>query len=339
MIKRISKILFVCSLFFCLNIFLGLVVSANTSIPQIENPFDDLQVKIPGMERFNDAVVIANNDGKYTLSIGWIGEYVKGIYQYGIMIIGIFAAVTFIIGAVIWIAAAGNPSRIGEAKSWMTSSILGLVLALSSYLLLYTINPELLILKPINLGYIERIEDPGDYESGYSYSGQSGVPYTTKKGNLPCPSATNINEYVKYLFTKNPPFIYEASERRANCYGNNCYLDCSSLTLHMAQCLHLNSINGEGTTKNLFIDKKNNRKVITDFNRSPDDYLKPGDLIGHNDGSNPGHVLIYIGGNELLECGGEVNDGILKQSGCIKITNFKKRISRYKDKTLYYINR
>lgn len=137
------------------------VLAINSSMPKIDNPFDKLQVSIPGMDRFADAQVTIDptNPEDFTISSSWIAEYIVGIYNFGILIIGIFAAVTFIIGAVMWITAAGSPARIGEAKSWIGSSIMGLLLGLSSYLILYTISPELVKYPSITLQRISPMAD------------------------------------------------------------------------------------------------------------------------------------------------------------------------------------
>lgn len=78
---------------------------------------------------------------------GNIARYVRAIYNYGIGIIGILAAVVLMIGGVLWIVAGGNATQIGEAKSWIGAALTGLVLALTSYLILNTINPALVNLQ------------------------------------------------------------------------------------------------------------------------------------------------------------------------------------------------
>ncbi|NUQ57733.1 MAG: hypothetical protein HUT38_04610, partial [Candidatus Paceibacter sp.] len=47
------------------------------------------------------------------------------------------------IGGVMWIASGANEKTRGEAKSKIESAIWGLVLAFAAYLVLYTINPQL----------------------------------------------------------------------------------------------------------------------------------------------------------------------------------------------------
>jgi len=50
--------------------------------------------------------------------------------------------VMFFYSGFLWLTAAGNTSRIGEAKGHMTNAVFGAILLLSSYLILYTINPD-----------------------------------------------------------------------------------------------------------------------------------------------------------------------------------------------------
>lgn len=78
---------------------------------------------------------------------GNIANLVKAIYKYAIGIVGILAAVVLMVGGVLWIVAGGNATAIGEAKSWIAASLTGLILALTSYLILATVNPALVDLK------------------------------------------------------------------------------------------------------------------------------------------------------------------------------------------------
>ncbi|MEK7097259.1 MAG: hypothetical protein AAB906_00215, partial [Patescibacteria group bacterium] len=63
------------------------------------------------------------------------------------------------IGGFIWLTAGGNQSRIGEAKSWIGASLTGLIIALSSYLILYQINPELTKFAPLKVAWVKPAEE------------------------------------------------------------------------------------------------------------------------------------------------------------------------------------
>jgi len=138
-------------------VILPTAVSANSSLPEIKNPFDNLQVSIPGLPRFSDAQIIKEG-GNQTLQVNWIGEYIIGIYNYVMAIIGIFAVLGIAIGGIIWLMSIGNPSRVALGKDWVVSSVFGLAIALSSYLILNTINSDLVTLTKQQLLIIKDID-------------------------------------------------------------------------------------------------------------------------------------------------------------------------------------
>jgi hypothetical protein len=109
----------------------------------IEKPESELQplqftpqVPIPG---FN-----FNPNDKTT---GNIANLVKALYNYGISIVGIVAAIAMVIGGLIWMTAGGNASKVGEAQAWIGGALSGLVLALFSWFMFNTINPDLVNFK------------------------------------------------------------------------------------------------------------------------------------------------------------------------------------------------
>jgi hypothetical protein len=74
-------------------------------------------------------------------------EYIKYLFNFAIIIAGLVAFASLVYGGFRYLTSAGNPVVMGDAKSQITAGILGLVLILGSYLLLTTINPQLVILK------------------------------------------------------------------------------------------------------------------------------------------------------------------------------------------------
>lgn len=70
-------------------------------------------------------------------------DYIQAVYKFGIWAVGISALLMISIGGFMYITSAGNNSSMEKAKSVITDAIIGLVLALTSYLILYIINPDL----------------------------------------------------------------------------------------------------------------------------------------------------------------------------------------------------
>ncbi len=101
------------------------------------------------VKNFVPQVSIDDNFTAGVFSTPSIAKYIKAIYTYAIGIVGILAAIVLMFGGVLWITAGGNNERISNAKSWIAASLSGLVLALCSYMILYTINPNLVQFKDI----------------------------------------------------------------------------------------------------------------------------------------------------------------------------------------------
>ncbi len=86
--------------------------------------------------------------GGYKIELGMnINQLVAWFYYFIVGVAGLAAFVMLIWGGFQWLTSAGNPARITDAKDKITSALLGLLIILSSWLILQVINPELTILK------------------------------------------------------------------------------------------------------------------------------------------------------------------------------------------------
>lgn len=70
----------------------------------------------------------------------------KEVYKFGVTAVIILAVIVMMWGGLVWLTSGGNVSRVGDAKAWITGSVLGLFLALTSFIILNTINPQLTVL-------------------------------------------------------------------------------------------------------------------------------------------------------------------------------------------------
>ena len=86
-----------------------------------------------------------------------IADYIQAIYKYAIGVVAILATVVMMIGGVVWITAGGNQNRVGEAKQYISGSLTGLVLVFCSYMILNTINPDLVKFKPVGIKTVNEI--------------------------------------------------------------------------------------------------------------------------------------------------------------------------------------
>lgn len=70
-------------------------------------------------------------------------DYLKELYNFLLGFVGVAAMGSIVYGGVLYIISAGNPSRVGEAKTAIWNGIIGLLVAAFGYLILTTINPAL----------------------------------------------------------------------------------------------------------------------------------------------------------------------------------------------------
>ncbi len=97
---------------------------------------------------------------------GVLPKYIEWLYRFIIGIAGLLAVFMITIGGLMWIFAGGNGSKIGKAREYIFGAIIGLLLAIFSYSILYIINPELVVNKFPDLTKVEKVEiekpiDPG----------------------------------------------------------------------------------------------------------------------------------------------------------------------------------
>ena len=76
-----------------------------------------------------------------------IAGYVNRLYIYALGLVGLTALGAIIFGGILYTTSAGNPSLQGDAKKRINSALIGLGILLTSYLILYTINPDLVNLR------------------------------------------------------------------------------------------------------------------------------------------------------------------------------------------------
>jgi len=95
-----------------------------------------LEVVYPEIEGFNPETTQTN-----------IAEYVKYIFNFIIVIVGLIAFGALVFGGIRYLTSAGSPEELNKAKKQIKSAFLGVIILLFSYLILITINPQLIILK------------------------------------------------------------------------------------------------------------------------------------------------------------------------------------------------
>ncbi len=70
-------------------------------------------------------------------------ELIAKLYTYAISLVGLAVFVQFIRAGFVYLTAAGNAGKVGDAAKLMTSAVIGAVLLFAAYLILNVINPDL----------------------------------------------------------------------------------------------------------------------------------------------------------------------------------------------------
>ncbi|MEX2053954.1 MAG: pilin [Candidatus Colwellbacteria bacterium] len=91
---------------------------------------------------------IGGTETPTSVSLG-LAHAVYNLYNWALGIGSLLALAIIIYGGVLYSASAGNPSRIEEAKKWITSALFGLALLFSTVIILNVVNPRLTTLEDI----------------------------------------------------------------------------------------------------------------------------------------------------------------------------------------------
>jgi len=139
-------------------------------------PYESLeftpQVKIPDSEFDQDKVLVGIYDeATNQVNTDLLAKYIRAIYYYGLRIAAILAAIVLMAGGVLWIVSGGDASKVTQAKELIIGSVVGLIILLSSWIILNTINPSLINLKVLSTTLVDVVDpEPKSFEGNLSNS-------------------------------------------------------------------------------------------------------------------------------------------------------------------------
>jgi len=147
---------------FFFTAFAFFIISSNLVLAETVKP--DIQISIGGFTKanFSDVSCVAGQP----CPINWISEYIAVIYKYGIGLAAVLATIMIMIGGFIWLTSAGSPDKVGKGKEFITSALTGLLLALFSYMILATVNPNLVSLTSSGITMITPAKKTSNCETG-----------------------------------------------------------------------------------------------------------------------------------------------------------------------------
>ena len=149
--------------------FLGLcafnigILTHSVSAQSASNSWDEYTTLAPLPGTTQDCVT--DSDGKINCTTD-IQTYIPGVFKLAIGIASVLAVLMIIIGGVEYITTDAIQGK-SDGKARIQNALLGLVLVLVSWILLYTINPKLTVFN-LNVGTTTNEQTSGgsDYDSG-----------------------------------------------------------------------------------------------------------------------------------------------------------------------------
>ncbi len=125
------------------------------------------------------------------------GAFIANFYQFALMIGGILAFGVIVFGGIKYMASAGNPSGQTEGKEWIWGALTGLLLLAGAYLVLHTINPQLVNL---TLPTLNQVVATAPYTATSSTSTATSTVSCAAPNGGPCTAANLANT----CFSGNP---------------------------------------------------------------------------------------------------------------------------------------
>ncbi len=113
-----------------------------------------LNIPIPD---FSFSKQLISTDSK-NMNFPFFGEYISAIYTWAVGFIALITILVIMVGGLKYSTARGNKEQIDDALDYIKGGVVGLLIAVGTYTLLYTINPELIKLKSLTLQQVERAD-------------------------------------------------------------------------------------------------------------------------------------------------------------------------------------
>src|SRR3989344_994135 len=119
------------------------------------------KIKIPGLN-FSDITIegeLSGDDlGNTYLNIPFLGEYLAAVYKYLVVIAGIFCLVRIIIGGFLFTIPDTSGNSKSSGKNMIVQAVTGLLISSTSYVILFTINPELVQFRNLKVLYARQAD-------------------------------------------------------------------------------------------------------------------------------------------------------------------------------------
>jgi hypothetical protein len=108
-----------------------------------------LSINIPTVKLTDIPVTEAT--GSNTVDIPWIAQYIAGLYRYSVGFAAMIGTVMIVIGGFQYLTGGGDASRVMAGKQRIADAVIGMLLVSGSYVILSTVNPDLVSLNSLQI--------------------------------------------------------------------------------------------------------------------------------------------------------------------------------------------
>ncbi|MEI7740952.1 MAG: M15 family metallopeptidase [bacterium] len=157
-----------------------------------QNLAPEPSIKIPGFEGFSKITRDVGNAG--LIRVPYIAEYVAALYRYAVGAGAIIAAFMITVGGFQYVLSAGEPGRVGPAKKRIQDALVGFLLLIGSYILLYSINPNYVKLESIALFSVPHVELQDRGTESEQVSANESTSFDTNFNLSNCPDLVSIEK-------------------------------------------------------------------------------------------------------------------------------------------------
>lgn len=233
-----------------------------------------------------------------------LSTYLNIIIKILIGIAAVLAVIMIVMGGIEYMTSDFVSSK-EEGKKRITNAIIGLLIALGAYLILYTVNPNLL--KTIDVSDEKELPATAIVDFEGAPEGTGTFSPISKKAlqelKVECPGSGGIQSLPSIAKSFRGKVTYNNDKRGTiDNSSKTIYLDCSSFVAQVYSCAGLsNPTGGIGNTSGIFA-------YSSPIQNPPDiSTLKVGDLVGWTKDdykTKYGHVMMYMGGGEFIHTPG-----------------------------------
>lgn len=164
---------------FFLIILAGIIASLGAlSVTYAGDISVQLQIPLPGIDRSLPVCVSRGSEYECT----GIAQYIAYLYRWLVGIAAVLAVLALTYGGARWLLSGGESGKIQEAQKVIGNALMGLLIALLSYALLWTINPAFVQFGPLRIEALKEIElDIKAHSESHSalagrFAGAVGIP-------------------------------------------------------------------------------------------------------------------------------------------------------------------